>query len=116
MISQLTHDHSYVGRLVESGVINPEDAESHPQRHILTAALGAGTEVSPDTPERPIELQKGDKLLLCTDGLWGLISDSELQKTVSSRPTTEACRALLQMAKDRGGPDNITLQLLTLRD
>jgi protein phosphatase len=115
VISQLTHDHSYVGRLVESGVINPEDAESHPQRHILTAALGAGTEVSPDTPEQPIELQKGDKLLLCTDGLWGLISDSELQKTVSSRPTMEACRALLQMAKDRGGPDNITLQILTLQ-
>jgi serine/threonine protein phosphatase PrpC len=114
-ISRLTHDHSYVGRLIESGMISPEEAETHPQRHILTAALGAGPDVSPDTPEQPILLQRNDALLLCTDGLWSLVSDRELQSTIDSRPPIEACRALVKMARDRGGPDNITLQILKLQ-
>jgi protein phosphatase len=114
-ISRLTHDHSYVGRLIDSGMISPEEAETHPQRHILTAALGAGPDVVPDCPEQPILLEKDDALLLCTDGLWSLISDRELQTTIDSKPPIEACRALVKMAKDRGGPDNITLQILKLR-
>ena len=56
-ITRLTRDHSYVGRLVESGIVRPEDAESHPQRHILTAALGSGREVVPDAPEPRWELE-----------------------------------------------------------
>src|SRR5579864_9102852 len=75
-ISRLTHDHSYVGRLVENGVISAEEAEIHPQRHILTAALGAGTELWPETSQHAIELQPGDVLLLCTDGLWSLLSEA----------------------------------------
>ena len=53
-ISRLTHDHSYVSRLVENGVLRAEEAESHPQRHILTAALGAGASVTPDCPAEPV--------------------------------------------------------------
>lgn len=111
-ISRLTHDHSYVGRLVENGVISSAEAETHPQRHILTAALGAGEEVSPETPSQPIALQKGDVLLLCTDGLWSLLDEGEIRYVVSGSPTPEACQVLVKMTKDRGGPDNITLQLL----
>lgn len=70
-ISRLTRDHSYVGRLVESGIVRAEDAEKHPQRHILTAALGAGNEISVDGTDQSVELQDHDDLLLCTDGLWG---------------------------------------------
>ena len=55
-ISRLTHDHSYVSRLVENGVLRAEEAESHPQRHILTAALGAGDSVTPDCPPEPVSL------------------------------------------------------------
>jgi len=110
-ISRLTHDHSYVGRLVESGVISLEEAEIHPQRHILTAALGSGIEISPDYPESPIELEKGDLLILCTDGLWSLVTESELQD-VARLDLQTACRKLIEMAKERGGPDNITVQLL----
>ena len=111
-ISRVTHDHSYVGRLVENGVISSEEAETHPQRHILTAALGAGEEVSPETPPQPIALQKGDVLVLCTDGLWSLLTEHEIQSVVAGSGLPEACRALIKMTKDRGGPDNITLQLL----
>jgi len=110
-ISRMTHDHSYVGRLVENGVISSAEAESHPQRHILTAALGAG-QVSPETPPQPIALQKGDVLLLCTDGLWSLLSEDEIQTIVAGSEPHEACQALIKMTKDRGGPDNITLQLI----
>jgi PPM family protein phosphatase len=111
-ISRVTHDHSYVGRLVENGVISSEEAETHPQRHILTAALGAGEEVSPETPSQPVALQKGDVLVLCTDGLWSLLNEDEIQHVVAGCELPEACQALIRITKDRGGPDNITLQLL----
>jgi serine/threonine protein phosphatase PrpC len=114
-ISRVTHDHSYVGRLVENGVISSAEAETHPQRHILTAALGAGGEILPETPQRPIALQKGDVLVLCTDGLWSLLSEDEIQNVVAANEPLEACQALIQMVKDRGGPDNITLQVLRLK-
>jgi protein phosphatase len=111
-LSRLTRDHSYVGRLVENGVISSEEAETHPQRHILTAALGAGAEASPDTPQHPMALQKGDVLVLCTDGLWSLLSENEIQSVVSGRDLPEASQALIKMAKARGAPDNITVQLI----
>jgi serine/threonine protein phosphatase PrpC len=111
-ISRVTHDHSYVGRLVQNGIISSAEAETHPQRHILTAALGAGGEVSPETPPHAIALQKGDVLVLCTDGLWSLLSDDEIQKVASSSEPVQACQVLIKMTKDRGGPDNITVQVI----
>ena len=111
-VSRLTHDHSYVTRLVENGIIRAEEAESHPQRHILTAALGAGASVTPDCPPEPISLHSGDVLVLCTDGLWGLLSDQEIQETVTGKTAEESCHALVETAKQRGGPDNITVQVL----
>jgi PPM family protein phosphatase len=111
-ISRLTRDHSYVGRLVESGIVRSEDAESHPQRHILTAALGSGREVTPNIPEHPFPLEEGDTLLLCTDGLWGLVSDPDLARVVQANPPAEACQKLVTMALERGGPDNITVLVL----
>jgi serine/threonine protein phosphatase PrpC len=113
-LSRLTRDHSYVGRLVENGVISSEEAESHPQRHILTAALGAGTGTLPDTSQQPMVLQKGDVLVLCTDGLWGLLSEDEIRSVVAGSDLHEACQALIKMAKDRGAPDNITVQLIRM--
>jgi PPM family protein phosphatase len=111
-ILRLTRDHSYVGRLVESGIVRPEDAEKHPQRHILTAALGAGRELAVDGAEQGVVLQEGDDLLLCTDGLWSVISEQELETTVTAHAPLESCAALVKLARDRGGPDNITLQIL----
>jgi len=111
-VSRLTRDHSYVGRLVESGIVRAEDAEKHPQRHILTAALGAGDDLSVDGAEKSVTLQHGDCLLLCTDGLWGVVSEHELQSTVTNNAPAECCKALVKLARERGGPDNITLQVL----
>ena len=115
-ISQLTHDHSYVARLVNSGALTPAEAETHPQRHILTAALGVGDEPIFDTPASPLKLLAGDMLLLCTDGLWGTVSNHELQELAGRGSASEACRELVHLAKQRGGPDNITVQLLRISD
>jgi PPM family protein phosphatase len=111
-IQRLTRDHSYVGRLVESGLVRPEDAERHPQRHILTAALGAGMDLAVDVAGQSRALQDGDHLLLCTDGLWGVVGDEELEAAVSGHGPAECCAALVKLARQRGGPDNITLQVL----
>jgi serine/threonine protein phosphatase PrpC len=111
-ILRLTRDHSYVGRLVESGIVRAEDAEKHPQRHILTAALGAGRDVIVDGAEQGVALHDGDHLLLCTDGLWSVVTEEELETTVSGNPPAESCAALVKLARQRGGPDNITLQVL----
>jgi len=113
-ILRLTRDHSYVGRLVESGIVRSEDAESHPQRHILTAALGSGHDVTPHIPDAPIALEAGDMLLLCTDGLWSLVGDQDLARVAQSNRPAEACHKLVEMAIERGAPDNITLQLLRI--
>ncbi len=111
-MSRLTRDHSYVGRLVESGLVRSEDAESHPQRHILTAALGSGREVTPHTPDQPVPLQEGDILLLCTDGLWGVVGDVDLARLAQADPPAEVCQKLVALALERGGPDNITVLIL----
>jgi len=113
-ISRLTHDHSYVTRLVDNGIIRAEEAESHPQRHILTAALGAGTSVTPDSPVEPAFLESGDVLVLCTDGLWGLLHDDEILQIAAGKNVDDISQALVKAAKERGGPDNITVQVLRL--
>ena len=113
-ISRLTRDHSYVGRLVESGLVRAEDAEKHPQRHILTAALGIGREVEVDHAEHSMALQDSDDLLLCTDGLWGVMTEEEIVTAVSGSAPAKSCAALVKLARQRGGPDNITLQVLRI--
>jgi PPM family protein phosphatase len=113
-ISRLTRDHSYVGRLVESGIVRSEDAESHPQRHILTAALGSGREVVPDVPAEPLAVENGDTLVLCTDGLWSLVNEQELAATVRSGTPAESSTSLVNMALERGGPDNVTVLILRI--
>jgi PPM family protein phosphatase len=113
-ISRLTHDHSYVTRLVDNGIIRAEEAESHPQRHILTAALGAGNSVAPDCPVEPVSLESGDVLVLCTDGMWGMMSDPEILEIATGKDVEDMSQGLVETAKKRGGPDNITVQVLRL--
>jgi len=109
---QLTRDHSLVARLIESCTIRPEEAETHPQKHVLTAAIGVADDLEPDVPPSPVRLETRDVLVLCTDGLWGQITSSEIAQIVSSASPKDACKALVQLANDRGGPDNITVQVL----
>jgi len=113
-ITRVTRDHSYVGRLVESGMISPEEAETHPQRNILTAALGTNPDLVMDAPEHPEPLRPEDVLLICTDGLWGLVRDVEILGAVENKSAERAGRELIALARERGGPDNITVEILRL--
>jgi protein phosphatase len=114
-ITRVTRDHSYVGRLVESGMITAEQAETHPQRNILTAALGTNPDLIMDSPGHPEPLRPEDVLLICSDGLWGQVRDSEILDAVENKSAEQAGRELIDLARERGGPDNITVEILRLR-
>jgi serine/threonine protein phosphatase PrpC len=113
----LTDDHTMVNALLKRGILTPEEARTHDQRNVLTAALGAeSTTIAGDFAESPLPMQAGDTLLMCSDGLHGLVSDEEMQTLATEYSLTDACRQLIALAKERGGPDNITVQLLRVRD
>jgi PPM family protein phosphatase len=114
-ITRVTRDHSYVERLLEAGMITPEEAEHHPQRNILTAALGTNPDLVMDSPGHPEPLRPEDVLLICSDGLWGQVRDSELLSIVQNKSAEKAGRQLIELARERGGPDNITVEILRLR-
>ena len=114
-ITRVTRDHSYVGRLVESGMISREEAETHPQRNILTAALGTNPDLIMDSPGQPAPLRPEDVLLICSDGLWGQVRDSEILDAVENKSAEQTGRKLIELARERGGPDNITVEVLRLR-
>jgi PPM family protein phosphatase len=111
-ISQLTQDHTVVNRLLQQGDITPEQAARHPARGTLTDALGSRDNLGAEAPDAPIPLQAGDMLLLCTDGLHDLVHDHDLADAAYSDSPAGACRKLVELAKSRGGPDNITVQIL----
>ena len=114
-ITRITRDHSYVGRLVEAGMISPEEAETHPQRNILTAALGTNADFIMDSRGQPEPLRAEDVLLICSDGLWGQVRDAEILEAVENKSAEQAGRELIKLARERGGPDNITVSILRLR-
>lgn len=106
-IAQITEDHSWVEEQVRAGVLTREQARSHPQRNVITRALGTGARVEPDLFHGA--LHEGEVLLLCSDGLTGHVSDAELMDRVSRFPPEQAVRRLVDLANQRGGTDNISV-------
>jgi len=112
-IDALTRDHSLVKRLEELGQISSEEAAAHPQRNVLYRALGQGEVLEPDIFTSPFP-QPG-YLLLCSDGLWSVISNDTIYSIVHDATSLQgACQALITAANDAGGPDNITAVLVQL--
>jgi protein phosphatase len=112
-IEQITRDHSLVQRLIELDQLTPEEAAAHPQRNVLYRAIGQSENLEVDTITR--RLTPGSRLLLCSDGLWNQISESNLQQIIqSSKNPQDACDQLIRIANDRGGPDNITVILIQI--
>jgi len=109
---QLTTDHTWVQEQVAQGVLTPEDAARHPNRSMITRAIGGAPEVVPD-PWSEL-LQPGDRLLLCSDGLTNVVTDDELAQAVDAYPPQEAARHLVDLANQRGGPDNITVVIVAM--
>jgi len=109
MIRQLTRDHSLVAQLVQSRQITPEQARIDPRRNLVTRSVGVSPHVEVDAERIEGELRDGDTMILCTDGLHGLVSDEELATHASGDDLDQACRELVALARRRGGHDNITL-------
>lgn len=113
-VQQLTRDHSVVSKLVEIGQLTLEAAAVHPQRNMLYRAVGQGFSLDVDVQSQ--SLQPGDQLLLCSDGLWGLLPDEELWRIVAAAPTlSAACAQLVAAANAAGGHDNISVILVETR-
>ena len=110
-IYQITRDHSLVEELMEAGAITKEQARTHPQKNIITRALGSDYEVECDYYE--FALQSGDCLLMCSDGLSNIVSDLEMLEYAKEYQDPELlCRALMSKALNRGANDNVTVVAL----
>jgi len=113
-ITQITEDHSWVEEQVRAGLLNEEQARRHPQRNLVTRALGSKPAVEVDLFEG--EIVAGDTLLLCSDGLTGRVTDQEIADIVREHPPSEAARRLVALANERGGNDNITVLIINAEE
>lgn len=110
-LQKLTDDHSLVNELVRYGQLAPEDAETHPQRNVITRALGTEEKVQVDLDR--LSYVGGEQIMLCSDGLSSAVPDIEIEKILSGKETLDIkATRLLQAALDAGGDDNITLVLI----
>ena len=111
-LTQLTHDHSYVQELVDCGTITVEEAEHHPQKNIITKALGVDYRLEPEFTAA--KLKREDRLLLCTDGLTNMVPVEEMEELLAQCAFYDLPDRLIEAANAHGGSDNITALLLAV--
>ena len=112
-IETITRDHSLVKRLEELGHISAEEAENYPHRNVLYRALGQGEILEPDI--FTLAFPQPGHLMLCSDGLWGVVSEQDIVRSINESPTLQrACQNLITAANMAGGPDNISVVLVQL--
>jgi serine/threonine protein phosphatase PrpC len=110
-IAQLTQDHSKVAELVRRGIITPDEARHHPERSHLYRAMGPRQTIEVDYFDN-MSLTSSRSYLMCTDGLFNHVDDEELRQVVLGSTPERACKQLIQLALDRGGSDNVTIQII----
>lgn len=113
-LERISEDHSWVAEAVRMGAITAEEAETHPRKNQLLRCIGADPQVEVDV--RPLDVRAGDRFLLCSDGLWGELPEPDLAAVLGYEDPPSAVRTLVDRANDHGGPDNITVQILWIRD
>ncbi|MBQ6585785.1 MAG: Stp1/IreP family PP2C-type Ser/Thr phosphatase [Coriobacteriales bacterium] len=111
-LQRLTRDHSLVEELVERGEISAEQARWHPQRSVITRALGSDLDTQPDLYE--LDVSPGDRLMICSDGLYGMIGDSQIKDLLRTPDPQAAADALVDAANEAGGHDNITVVVVDI--
>lgn len=110
-IQQVTRDHSWVAEQVANGILTPEEARKHPFRNVITQALGNGADL--DVTVQEIQVKELDQLLLCSDGLSGMVQDRDIWGIVQkSKSLQEAAQQLISVARENGGEDNITVLII----
>jgi protein phosphatase len=114
-LRQLTDDHTLVNRMVKAGEITPQEAGTHPHRNVLTRSVGTEPEVDVDVEDVP--LIDGDRLLLCSDGLTGMVTEPQIQAILEAAPDPQdAADRLIKAANRAGGIDNITVVILGIHE
>lgn len=113
-LTQLTKDHTWVWEQVEYGILSPEEARTHPRRHMITRCLGPNLLVSIDVLQS--DLKPGDVLAQCSDGIHSLLPEPDIAEVLRTYPPDEACHKLIGLARDRGGDDNISIQIAVVTD
>src|SRR5579859_2935847 len=113
-VVQITRDHSWVAEQVRAGLLTEDQARTHAQRNVITRCLGTQAEVDIDVFHE--ELKEGDSLVLCSDGLSGLVSDEELHRIVDQFVPQESVYHLVERANENGGPDNITAIVVRVQE
>lgn len=111
-IYQLSEDHSAVMEMVRMGVMTIDEAGNHEDRNIILRALGTKPEVAVTVWEKPFPVRANDSFVLCTDGLFDVVSDEEIKATVTNETPVAGCRKLIELAKANGGYDNITVGIV----
>jgi protein phosphatase len=110
-LQRLTQDHSWVEEQVRAGLLSATEARMHPWRNVVTRALSGGDD--PEVDVKTIELEPGDRVLVCSDGLSSVVPDSRIEELLAANPTLpEACEALVKEANEAGGPDNVTTLII----
>ncbi|MDX1571512.1 MAG: protein phosphatase 2C domain-containing protein [Xanthomonadales bacterium] len=116
-LKALTRDHSFVQELLDAGVLTTEEAETHPQRNVVTRSLGNREDHKPDVDSVQGRLVAGNRILLCTDGLTSELDDEEINRQLSSGDSAQrTAESLMQKALDSGGKDNITVLIIDIVD
>jgi len=110
-ITRVTEDHTVVSKMVQEGLLTPEQAASHPESHILNRSVGVMPDVEVDVHDPPIRLRRGDVLILCSDGLSNPVADNEISEVARRERPQQAAEALIALARERGGPDNVTVMV-----
>ena len=115
-LTKVTHDHSVVASLVDAGIIKPDDIYTHPKRNQIYRSLGEKPVVEVDS--FPVELQPGDKLLLCSDGLWDMVRDPEIQRIIAAPEAdpTMTSQELIKAALEGGGDDNVSVIVVSISE
>jgi serine/threonine protein phosphatase PrpC len=113
-VKQISQDHSWVAEQVRAGLLTEDQARTHAQRNVITRCLGTQPDVEIDVFPEPLE--ESDALVLCTDGLSGLVSDDEIRRTVAQFAPQESVYHLIERANENGGPDNITAIIISVQE
>jgi serine/threonine protein phosphatase PrpC len=113
-LTQITADHTFVQRLVDSGRITPEEAKTHPRRSVLMRVLG-DVDSTPDVDLQVMDTRPGDRWLICSDGLTGVVENDRIQAALASeRPASELVTDLVKQSLDNGAPDNVTIVIVDI--
>ena len=111
-LTQLTDDHSFVGKMLKDGLITEEEARNHPRRNVLFQSIGLKKDITIQT-KGPLPIQIGEKYLVCSDGLYGVVPDSKIEEYLNEKSTAQIAGELVKRAKKNGGPDNISVIVIS---